>query len=153
MTGIDKDAFDHLYEFLNPGKYNENIKFYEFGSTKDCYNDNDYLGRKRPGPTPKQLLMFLVWLWTGITLNLLDWLFDLTKSNVSRHIITWSNFLYFSLGRIPIWPSRVAVLETMPETFRNTYPTTRCIIDATEYRTILPTSIIPYHSECSVFII
>ena len=142
ITGIETDAFDHLYEFLNPGEKNENIKYYVSGDTKDRYS----YSRTKPGPTPKhdsrtQLLMFLIWLRTGITLHFVGWLFDLTKSTVSHHIITWSNFLYFSLGSIPIWPSRLMVNETMPETFRNTYPTTRCIIDATELFCQRPSSL------------
>ena len=38
----------------------------------------------------------------------------------------------FSLGSIPIWPSRQQIEESIPETFKQTYPNTRCIIDCTE---------------------
>ena len=38
--------------------------------------------------------------------------------------------MYFTLGSIPIWPSKKQ--ETMSESFKTTYPTTRCIIDCTE---------------------
>ena len=37
-----------------------------------------------------------------------------------------------SLGSIPTWPSRQQVDETMPESFKKTYPSTRCILDYTE---------------------
>ena len=40
--------------------------------------------------------------------------------------------MYFSLGSVPIWPSREQVDDTMPESFKRTYPTTRCILDCTE---------------------
>ena len=42
------------------------------------------------------------------------------------------NYLYITLGQIPIWPSREQVDATMPVTFKSTYPSTRCIIDCTE---------------------
>ena len=74
VTGIETDAFIDLYDFLNLGEKMVNVKYYRSGSTKNNYTD--YLGSK-PGPTPKhdsktQLLMFLVWLRTGITLHLID---------------------------------------------------------------------------------
>ena len=124
------------------------MKFYAAGERRENQDDNkddenDHLKR---GPKPKhnsmnQLFMFLVWLRTGITLSLLGWLFDLPKATVSRHVITWSNFLYFSLGSQPIWPSKQVILDTMPESFRSTYPTTRCIIDATELFCQRPSSL------------
>ena len=40
--------------------------------------------------------------------------------------------MYFSLGSITIWPSRQQTDESMPETFKQTYPNTQCIIDCTE---------------------
>ena len=40
--------------------------------------------------------------------------------------------MYFSLRSIPIWPSRQQIEESIPETFKQTYPNTRCIIDCTE---------------------
>ena len=32
--------------------------------------------------------------------------FNISISTVSRTIITWSNFLYFTLGCLPLWSSR-----------------------------------------------
>ena len=63
------------------------------------------------------------------------------KSTVSRHIITWINFIYFSLGSIPIWPSREQIQETMPGNFKRLYPSTRCIIDCTELFCQRPSSL------------
>ena len=40
-------------------------------------------------------------------------------------------FCYWSLCAIPIWPSREAIDSTMTQSFKNTYPSTRCIIDCT----------------------
>ena len=63
------------------------------------------------------------------------------KSTVSRHIITWVNFIYFSLGSIPIWPSKQQIIDTMPDNVKNIYPSTRCIIDCTELFCQRPSSL------------
>ena len=79
-----------------------------------------------------QFFMYLSWLKNGSTTRMLSWLFDIPKSTVLRYSVTWANLLYSSLGKIVIWPSKVEVLDTMPETFKTTYPSTRCIIDCTK---------------------
>lgn len=81
------------------------------------------------------------WLRNGFSLRMLSWLFDSPKSTVSRYLITWTNLLYFSLGSINIWPTKTQVIETMPETFKMTYRTTRCIIDCTELFCQKPSSL------------
>ena len=58
--------------------------------------------------------------------------FGISQSTVSRIFITWICFLYFKLKDINIWPSRAQVNKYMPNNFKSMYPTTRCIIDATE---------------------
>ena len=79
-----------------------------------------------------QLFMCLSWLKNGFTLSYISWLFNTPKSTVSRYLITWIKFMFFSLGEIPIWPSRKQINETMPESFKKTYPSTKCILDCTE---------------------
>ena len=101
---------------------------------------------KKQGPTVKlnskdQLFLYLTWLKGGFSLKHVSWLFHIPKSTVSRYIITWSNFMYFSLGSIPIWPSRKIIEQTMPSSFKETYPTTRCIIDCTELFCQRPSSL------------
>ena len=51
---------------------------------------------------------------------------------ISRYLITWSNFLYLKLGCIPIWPSKDECIASMPHMFKETYPSTRVSIDCTE---------------------
>ena len=62
----------------------------------------------------------------------LSFRFQISQSTVSRIIITWINFLFFKFKDIPIWPCRQQVNHFMPQLFKEFYPTTRCIIDATE---------------------
>ena len=103
-------------------------------------------GSLKPGPRPKlgaidQLSMYLAWLRLGFTLHHTSWLFDIPVSTVSRYIITWSNFLFFKLGSIPIWPSSAEIPENMSKIFKETYPTTKVIIDCTEFYCQRPSSL------------
>ena len=82
---------------------------------------------KKRGRKPKmlpvdQLFMFLVWLKNGLNLDFASWLFNSNKSTVSRMVINEINYLYFSLGAIPIWPTKDQIRQLMPDSFENTYP-------------------------------
>ena len=108
-TGREVDCFRELFSFLNLGDNCGNIKFYE--PSKEQVFDSLSSSDKKSGPKPKlspvnHLFLLLVWLKNGITLSYTSWLFDTSKSTVSRYLITWINFLYFSLGSLPIWPSK-----------------------------------------------
>ena len=85
--------------------------------------------------------MYLSCLRNGFTTRMLSWLFDIPKSTASSYLVTWTNLLYFSFGKIVIWPSKIQVLDTMLETFKTTYPSTRCIIDCTEIFCQTPSSL------------
>ena len=50
--------------------------------------------------------------------------------------------MYMKLGHINIWPSRKLVDETMPLDFKAKYPSTRVIIDCTEVRCEMPSSLL-----------
>ena len=156
-TGLETDSFDELYDFLNPGENCANVKMYD-SKTKKTQDKNDFVwmppetkeketSGKKQGPAKlkmnakNQLFLYLTWLKGGFSINHASWLFDLPKSTVSRYIITWSNFLYFSLGAVPIWPSRQIIDKTMPVFFKETYPKTRCIIDCTELFCQRPSSL------------
>ena len=56
-------------------------------------------------------------------------------------LISWINYLYFSLGAIPIWPTKDQIRQSMPDSFKNTYPNTRCILDCTELFCQSPSSL------------
>ena len=51
---------------------------------------------------------------------------------VSHICITWINFLYWKLKKLLLWPKREMVKSYMPRVFKDLYPTTRVVIDATE---------------------
>ena len=71
----------------------------------------------------------------------LSLLFKIPVSTVSRHLISWVNFLYFKPCSIPIWPLKDEILETMPTSFKKTYPNARCTFDCTELYFRSPSSL------------
>lgn len=99
-------------------------------------------GRKRNMLLIDELFLFLCRLRVGLMEQDLSVRFNCSLPTISRKIITWANFLYMVLGRIPIWLSRSAVDRTMPECFRALYPKTRVVIDCTEIRTQYPASLL-----------
>ncbi|XP_065675862.1 uncharacterized protein LOC136092071 [Hydra vulgaris] len=109
-------------------------------------NNKNIESMQKKGPKPKlsaldQFFMILVYFKNGFALSHIGWLFKLPKTTISRQIISWINYLYFTLGRIPIWPSREQIDLTMPECFKRSYPKTRCIIDCTELFCQIPSSL------------
>ena len=115
-TGLTVESFNNLLEVLNPGK----------GSctSSKLSRSCDDIGSPKSGPKPKlssqdQLFMYMTWLKNGFAHSHLAWLFNISKSKVKRYLITWTNFCYFSLVVIPIWPSREAIDSTMPQSFKN----------------------------------
>ena len=138
FTGLPPDKFDVLFEFLHPAQNASDMRFYEtFKKNGDEPDKCKFREGSRPSGSTKlhaieQLFMFLVWLRCGFGQKQLAWLFGVAKSTVSRYLITWSNYMYFSLGSIPTWPSKDQVVSSMPACFKETYPSTRCIIDCTD---------------------
>ena len=55
--------------------------------------------------------------------------------------------MYLRLGLLPLWPSSVSVEKSMPVVFKEAYPTTFCIIDATELMCEVPASLC-LQSQC-----
>ena len=86
-----------------------------------------------------QLLLFLQKVRLGTFDQQLADKFKVSVSTVSRTVITWTNCLYFLLGSSPLWPSRFAVDNNMPASFKQTK--TRVILDCTEIHTQTPSSL------------
>ena len=154
-TGLELDSFNELFTFLDPGINSNNIKFYEANfENKDVATDsiNTYLSES--GPKPKmdarnQLFMCLSWLKMGL-LYLTSVACLILPSQLCQDILLLRLIsCFFSLGEIPIWPSRKQIDETMPKSFKKTYPSTRCILDCTKI--FLSKTVIPINSEFLVF--
>ena len=83
-------------------------------------------------PPTEELFLTLVNLCLRLMEQDLAYRFNISQSTVSRITCTWINFLYLKLKEIPLWPAREIVRVNMPKHFKERYPTTRVIIDATE---------------------
>ena len=66
--------------------------------------------------------------------------FGISHSTVCRIFITWIIFIYFQFKDVNLWPSRQQVNCFLPEIFKKFYPSTRCIIDATEIFIQMPSN-------------
>ena len=99
-------------------------------------------GRKRCMLLIDELFLFLCRLRAGLLEQDLAIGFNCSIPTISRKIVTWANFLFFTLGRIPICLSRETVNKYMPDCFNELYPNTRVVIDCTEIRTQQPSSLV-----------
>ena len=59
--------------------------------------------------------------------------FSVSQATVSRIFSTWVLCLYHTFKEINIWPSRALIDTYMPKEFKERFPSTRVIIDATEF--------------------
>lgn len=58
--------------------------------------------------------------------------FGVLQSTVSRIVMTWTNFIFLELKKIPLWPPKEVITGNMPKQFKDKYPSTRVVINATE---------------------
>ena len=68
--------------------------------------------------------------------------FEISQSSVSRIFSTWINYCYLRLGMLPCWPDRDTIRDTMPAIFKEQYPRTTVILDATEIKINTPSSLL-----------
>ena len=121
-------ALEAFYKYLGPAV---NDLFY---SSKQALNAKatNLRCRQRTLPPLEELFMTLVRLRLGLMEQDLAYRFGISQPTVSRVVCTWINFLYLKLKEVPLWPPRALVRANMPRQFREKYPTTRVILDATE---------------------
>ena len=123
-------ALEAFYNFLGPAT--ESL----------CYSNVVVSTKKKRHhrllPPLEELFLTLVRLRLGLMEQDLAYRFDLSQPTVSRIIITWINFMYLELKKIPLWPPKEIVQANMPKAFKEKYPRTRVIIDATEIYTDQP---------------
>ena len=120
-------ALKSFYNFLGPAV--DNLVYSYDGSkmveeVKRC--------RPRVLPPMEEFFMTMVRLRLGLLEQDIAFRFQVSQSTVSRITCTWINFLYLKLKEIPLWPSKELIQMNMPREFKEKYPSTRVIIDATE---------------------
>jgi len=138
-TGFSsKDMFNTVLELVNPGEKGENIVMY---SQKGGSKEQSACKPRKLSPA-NQFLLFMCRVRVGLFEYDLARRFNISIGTVSMLIITWANFLYLRLGSLNIWPSRDQVNKTMPASFKDKYPATRVIIDCTEIKTEIASSLL-----------
>ena len=133
-------VFMSVFRYLNPGDMGENT--YWLSSRKNVsasvYEEvaanGSKKGRSRSLRPFDEYFLVMCRLRQGFPEEHLSHLFDISTSTVSRIFISWINFMYLRLGQLNIWPTRQVINETMPEDFKQKYSSTRVIIDCTEVR-------------------
>jgi len=102
--------------------------------SKLSYGDHHKHTKGKPHKlTPlNEFFLMLCHLRLGLYEQDLAYRFQVSQATVSRICSTWINFCYCKFKELPIWPSQTVVDCNMPLPFQDLYPSTRCIIDATE---------------------
>ena len=120
-------ALKSFYEFLGPAV--DNLVYSHDGSKMV-----DEVKRCRPRVLPpmEEFFMTMVRLRLGLLEQDIAFRFQVSQSTVSRITCTWINFLYLKLKELPLWSSKEVIQMNMPREFKEKYPSTRVIIDATE---------------------
>ena len=136
-TGVSPASFDSLWDFLKPSE--ENVLSHRQAASVG--SPHAFAGRKSTLSLHDQLFMVLMRLRLGLLERDLAFRFGVSESTISRLFQKWINYMYLRLGSLPVWPTWERVKETMPACFRETYPTTYMIIDATEIRVEIPGSL------------
>ena len=98
-------------------------------------------GPKRSLSAEQEFFLVLVRLRCGLLEKDIAFRAGISVSHFSRICITWIDFLHSRFRALPIWATRETVDKTMPKSFKDTYPTTRVILDATEIFIEMPSSL------------
>ena len=138
--------FKSVFEFLDPGNKGDNISYWHSEdlatvSNKKCDEDAPKQGRPRQLNPKENFLLTLCRLRQGFKEEHLSHLNGISKTTVSRIIISWVNFMFLKFCKIPVGPPRAKVDKHMPADFKDKYLSTRVIIDCTEICCQMPKSL------------
>lgn len=152
-TGFPNLAtFNVVFEFLNTGSKGENIRYCsskERAVQKEFYDSGNEepegctsIGRRRSLEPREEFFLALCRLRRGFAEKHLAHLFGISQSTVSRTFLSWINYMYLKFGQVSIWPNREVIRATMPDSFKEKYSCTRVIINCTEIRCQMPSSLL-----------
>ena len=153
-TGLPSSSvFYQLLKYLSPDGMRSNVVYRATAQNWATRHNSDPASASwrdkeiSTGRPPKlsqvnELFLTLVRLRLNLKEHDLARRFDISPSSVSRVFITWINFMYLRLGMLPIWPDRETITDTMPAAFKERYPKTTAIVDATEVKVNIPSSLL-----------
>ena len=110
------------------------MRLWRGGKTR---TDGERQGAKT-GPAPaldyeEQFFFVCVRLKMGLLLEDLSDRLRVSVSTLSRYFTSWINLMYWKFDDLLVWPSRRRIDRNMPDCFKTHYPSTRIIIDCTEF--------------------
>ena len=133
-TGFDGyHDFKSVFTYMEPSARTMKMAYYVPSETVS------FAGRPRTLLLIDEFFLFLCRLRQEKDLTIR---FNISQSSVSRILISWVNFLYFMLGKIDLWLPRTQVNDLMPNVFKEKYGTTRVIIDCTEIKCQMSSSLV-----------
>jgi len=156
-TGLPSaEVFYELLDYVSPGRKRSNVVY---RATAQQWTNNEHKAGLEPGQATwrehntvvgrpanlsqvDELFLMLVWLRLNLKEQDLANRFEISVSSVSRVFTTWINFCYLCLGSLPCWPDRTTIHDTMPVAFKELYPHTTAIVDTTEIRVNIPSSLL-----------
>lgn len=119
LTDLAGVTFDHFYFLMEKFDVTEKIKI-----SKDI-----------------RLLIFLFKMKTGLTFSAISAIFSMHRTTVSRIFYSVLENLARTTTNLVFWPDRHSIQATMPECFKPQYADTRVIIDCTEFRIEVPSTV------------
>ena len=156
-TGLPSaNVFYQLLDYVSPGRKWSNVVY---RATAQQWTSNEHRDGLEPGQAAwrehgtvvgrpaslsqvDELFLMLVRLWLNLNEQDIADRFEISISSVSRVFTTWINYCYLRLGSLPCWPECTTIRNTMPATFKELYPHTTAIVDATEIRVNIPSSLL-----------
>ena len=157
-TGLPSaEVFYHLLDFVSPDRKRSNLIYHATAQNWKSTHPSDLepgsaawresdatVGPGRPGTLSQADELFLTLVRLRLDLKEKDLAdrFGISHSSVSRIFMSWINFCYLHLGSLPIWPDRATIKRTMPAVFKEQYPNTTAILDATEIKVSIPSSLL-----------
>jgi len=134
-----------MERLIDTGKFFDEDFSKEDTGSKQLNSNEEFLSYKALKPhklsVGDEFLMMLMRLRMGLTEIDLAERFNISESTVSLILVTWLNYMYIILGSLKIWPHRKIILDNCPEGFKEKYPNTLIIIDATELKIQVPSSL------------
>ena len=117
---------NEFYDFLDPGKNGENVLM---------ARSQDKVGTRRPRILSpfEGFLLLLCRLKSGFSIKHLCFLFGASVGAVDAHFMMWLSFVYFKIASISWWPSKQTIMETMPQSMKEKFPSVRVIIDCSDF--------------------
>ena len=120
--------------FKSFGNAGNKLVYYDSGTNSEKLSNSEHnkCGPKRSLTPEQEFFLVLVRLRLGLLEEDLAYRASISAIHISRILVTWIDFLHNFFRAIPIWGSRACINEAMPGCFKDSYPTTRVIIDCTE---------------------